>query len=49
MGVARLIVNGETLAETDLLAADDVAKLDLTDALRIVLARWPAPCRSVCG
>jgi len=41
LGSARLVVNGETLAQTDLLAAEDVEKLDLAAAFGRVLARWP--------
>ena len=40
VGSARLVVNGEALAEVDLLAADDVEKLDFAAALGHVLAAW---------
>ena len=43
LGTARLIVNGEALAQTDLLAAADVEKLGMAAALSRVLAAWPWP------
>ena len=41
VGAARLVVNGETLAQTDLLAAARGEKLDLAAALTRTLAVWP--------
>ena len=41
LGTASLIVNGETLAQTALLADADVEKLDFAAALRRAAARWP--------
>ena len=43
LGTARLVAGGVTLAETDLLACEDVAKLDFFEALRRAASRWPAP------
>ena len=43
VGVARLVVNGEALSQTDLLAAADVARLDFATALGMVTAAWPWP------
>ena len=43
LGSARLVVNGEAVAETDLLAAEGVKKLNLASALQRVLADWPLP------
>ena len=42
LGIARLIVNGEVLAQTDLLSGEDVARLDLMAALRRAASLWPA-------
>ncbi len=42
LGIARLIVNGEVLAQTDLLSGEDVARLDLMAALRRTASLWPA-------
>ncbi|MBR3505342.1 MAG: D-alanyl-D-alanine carboxypeptidase [Clostridia bacterium] len=43
LGAARLVAGGETIAETDLLACEDVARLGLLEALRRAASRWPAP------
>ena len=43
LGSARLVVNSEAVAETDLLAAEGVKKLNLASALQRVLADWPLP------
>ena len=43
LGTARLVANGETLCETDLIACEDVARLDFFEALRRAASRWPAP------
>ena len=37
-----LIVNGEVLAQTDLLSGEDVARLDFMAALRHAASLWPA-------
>ena len=43
LGAARIVAGGETLAETDLIACEDVARLDFYQALRRTASRWPAP------
>ena len=40
LGRARLIANGVTVAECDLVAADSVARLDFAQSLKRLLRRW---------